>query len=73
MGSLYKIIAEVLASRLSLVIASVIGQTQFAFIKGRQILDCSLLANEVIDNLRRKKSKGIIFKVDFEKAYNNID
>jgi len=72
-GSLYKILAKVLANRLRGVIGSVISDTQSAFIKGRQILDGILVANEVVDEARRSKKELILFKVDFEKAYDSID
>lgn len=48
-GSLYKILAKVLANRLRLVIGSVISESQSTFIKGRQILDGILVANEAVD------------------------
>ncbi|CAJ2669290.1 unnamed protein product [Trifolium pratense] len=45
-GSLYKILAKVLANRLRVVMGSVISESQTAFVKGRQILDGILVANE---------------------------
>ena len=73
MGGIYKILPKVLANRLRGVLDEVIGPNQFSFIKGRQILDCSLVANEVIDEIKRKKIGGLILKVDFEKAYDSVD
>jgi hypothetical protein len=72
-GSMYKILAKVLANRLRSVIGSVISDTQSAFVKGRQILDGILVANEVVDDARRCKKELLLFKVDFEKAYDSID
>ena len=72
-GCIYKILAKVLANRLRDVLDEVIGPNQFSFIKGRQILDCSLVANEVIDEIKKKGIGGLIFKVDFEKAYDSVD
>ena len=43
-----------------------------AVIKGRQIFDGILVANEVVDEARRRKKEMILFKVDFEKAYDSI-
>jgi len=71
-GSLYKILAKVLANRLRSVIGSVISDTQSAFIKGRQILDGILVANEIVDEAHWCKKDLILFKVDFEKAYDSI-
>ncbi|RVW98823.1 LINE-1 reverse transcriptase-like [Vitis vinifera] len=39
----------------------------------RQILDASLIANEVIDSWQKRKEKGFICKLDIEKAYDNIN
>ncbi|CAJ2674496.1 unnamed protein product [Trifolium pratense] len=72
-GSLYKILAKVLANRLRLVMGSVISESQTAFVKGRQILDGILIANEAVDEARRSKKKLLLFKVDFEKAYDSVD
>ncbi|PNX63424.1 cysteine-rich receptor-like protein kinase, partial [Trifolium pratense] len=72
-GCLYKILAKVLANRLRLVIGSVISEAQTAFVKDRQILDGILVANEVVDEARRSKKELMMFKVDFEKAYDSVD
>ncbi|GAU43943.1 hypothetical protein TSUD_284500 [Trifolium subterraneum] len=67
-GSLYKILAKVLANRLRLVMGSVISESQTAFLKDRKILDGILIANEVVDEARRSKKELMLFKVDFEKV-----
>ncbi|CAJ2670980.1 unnamed protein product [Trifolium pratense] len=72
-GSLYKILAKVLANRLRLVIGSVISESQSAFVENRQILDGILIANEAVDEARRSKKELMLFKVDFEKAYDSVD
>ena len=41
--------------------------------EGRQILDASLIANEVIDSMLKKKEKGVLCKLDIEKAYDKIN
>ncbi|RVW15620.1 hypothetical protein CK203_077767 [Vitis vinifera] len=51
LGGLYKLLAKVLANRLKKVIGKVISPDQNAFIKGRQILDGSLIANEVMQKM----------------------
>nr|GEV47220.1 RNA-directed DNA polymerase, eukaryota, reverse transcriptase zinc-binding domain protein [Tanacetum cinerariifolium] len=71
-GAQYKIIAKVLANRLAGVIDSIISQEQSAFIKNRQILDGPLMVNEVIQWCKHKKSKLMVFKIDFEKAFDTV-
>ncbi|GJX06281.1 putative RNA-directed DNA polymerase, eukaryota, reverse transcriptase zinc-binding domain protein, partial [Tanacetum coccineum] len=72
-GCYYKIIAKVLVERIKRVVGKVVGDVQNAFIKGRSILDGVLIANEVVGHLRKTQSKGLIFKVDFEKAYDSLN
>lgn len=41
--------------------------------KGGQIIDGILVANETIDDLKRRNRKGLISKIDLEKAYDKAD
>ena len=50
-----------------------ISETQSTFVKERQILDGVLIANEVVDEARKLKKELMLFKVDFEKAYDYVD
>ncbi|GAU25950.1 hypothetical protein TSUD_16880 [Trifolium subterraneum] len=50
-----------------------IALTQSAFIKGRQILDGILIANEIVDDAKRDNKELLMFKVDFEKAYDSVE
>jgi hypothetical protein len=73
LGCLYKIIAKVLAKRLAKVMDNIISTNQCAFIKGRNLVDGVLVVNEVVDWVKKAKKECIIFKVDFEKAYDSVD
>jgi hypothetical protein len=73
LGCLYKLVAKVLAARLAKVMDDVISNTQSAFIKGRQLVDGVVVVNEVIDFAKKSKKECLIFKVDFEKAYDSVD
>ncbi|RVW13630.1 LINE-1 reverse transcriptase-like [Vitis vinifera] len=70
---LYKLLAKVLANRLKKVLDRVVLVDQNAFVRGRQILDASLVANEVIDYWHKRKEKGLICRLDIEKAYDSIN
>ncbi|MCI70940.1 cysteine-rich receptor-like protein kinase, partial [Trifolium medium] len=39
----------------------------------RQILDEILIANEAVDEARNSTKEQMLFKVDFEKAYDSVD
>ena len=70
--SLYKIIAKVLSGRLREVLHETIHYSQGTFVQGRQILDAVLIANEIVDERRRSGEEGVVFKIDFEKAYDHV-
>ena len=73
LGGLYKLLAKVLANRLKKVLGKAVYADQNAFVRGRQILYASLIANEVIDSWQKRKEKGLICKLDIEKAYDSIN
>ncbi|KAE8681880.1 hypothetical protein F3Y22_tig00111300pilonHSYRG00005 [Hibiscus syriacus] len=72
-GSLYKILSKVLSKRLSGCVGDIISQSQFAFILGRQLLDCAFIANEGIDYWSKQGLQGVVFKVDFRRAYDTVE
>nr|GEX44939.1 RNA-directed DNA polymerase, eukaryota, reverse transcriptase zinc-binding domain protein [Tanacetum cinerariifolium] len=71
-GCVYKVITKILANRLSTVISDLVSNTQFAFIKNRQILDGPFILNEALAWCKRKKKQALMFKVDFAKAYDSV-
>nr|GEW04842.1 RNA-directed DNA polymerase, eukaryota [Tanacetum cinerariifolium] len=71
-GSMYKIIAKILANRLSLVILDLVSDFQSAFVSKRQIFDGPFILNELFSWCKRKNTKVVIFKVDFEKAFDSV-
>ncbi|GJT93456.1 RNA-directed DNA polymerase, eukaryota [Tanacetum coccineum] len=71
-GSFYKIITKILTNRLVNVIGDLVNEVQSAFVAGRQILDGPFILNEVLQWCQRKKKHALIFKVDFEKAYDSV-
>nr|GEV16917.1 RNA-directed DNA polymerase, eukaryota, reverse transcriptase zinc-binding domain protein [Tanacetum cinerariifolium] len=71
-GSIYKVVTKILASRLSNVISDLISNVQTAFLPNRQILDGPFIVNEILSRCKIKNQKAMIFKVDFAKAYDSI-
>nr|GFA53083.1 RNA-directed DNA polymerase, eukaryota, reverse transcriptase zinc-binding domain protein [Tanacetum cinerariifolium] len=71
-GSMYKIIAKILTNRLVGVLGDIVSEVQSEFIVEWQILDGPFILNEVLQWCKIKKKKSIIFKVDFEKAYDSV-
>ncbi|XP_068472094.1 uncharacterized protein [Phaseolus vulgaris] len=61
-----------LAERLKRVQNKVIDPRQFAFSEGRGLLDSVLVANETLEEVKRKKKECVVFKVDYEKAYDSV-
>ncbi|PNX82554.1 cysteine-rich receptor-like protein kinase [Trifolium pratense] len=61
---MYKVLAKILANRLKSVIDKVISKTQSPVIKGRQIMDDILIANEAVDDAKKCKKELLLFKVD---------
>ena len=62
-GSLYKIIAKVLANRLKRVMRKLVLNSHNAFVEGRQILDAVLVANEAIDSRKRSTGASLVCKL----------
>ncbi|GJZ48060.1 RNA-directed DNA polymerase, eukaryota [Tanacetum coccineum] len=71
-GSLYKIIAKILTNRLVNVLGGLVNEVQSAFVANRQILDGPFIINELFQWCKSKKKQTLIFKVDFEKAYDSV-
>jgi hypothetical protein len=57
---------------LTRVVESVIRKSETAFILGRNILEGVVILHETLHEVRRKKGKGIILKLDFDKAYDKV-
>ena len=71
-GCIYKIISKLLAKRIQKMMPSIIDGRQSAFIEGRHLLHGVLIANEVVEEARRKQNPCLVFKVDYEKAYDSV-
>ncbi|KAL7582409.1 uncharacterized protein LOC128128948 [Lactuca sativa] len=63
---------NILANRLKLVLDKIISPEQSAYVSGRSILGGSLLLNEIVSWAKKVKKKVLIFKVEFEKAFDSL-
>jgi hypothetical protein len=68
----FKIFTKVLANRLTTVANKVISPTQSAFLPGRNIMEGVVVLHETLHELHRRQQDGVVFKIDFEKAYDKV-
>ena len=71
-GSLYKIIAKLLAIRLKRVIGNIIDEVQSAYMEGRNILEGPLIVNDLCSWAKANGKKMLLFQADFNKAFDSI-
>jgi hypothetical protein len=71
-GSLYKTLSKLLANRLKGVLGKLISKCQSVFLPHRQILNRVVVLNEILDLAKRRKDTCLLFKVDFERAYDTV-
>lgn len=71
-GSLYKLVVNVLDTRLRFVMNTLISPNQSTFLRGRQLVDKVVALNGVIHLTKTSKKANLILKVDFEKACDSI-
>ena len=70
---IYKIIAKVLATRLSAVVKEVIHGDQTGFLKGRNIQDNLRIIQDVINYAQTDGAGGVLVALDFKAAFNSIE
>lgn len=68
----FKICTKVGTNRITTVAHKVIRPTQTTFLPDRNIMEGVVILHETVHELHTKKMDGIIFKIDFEKAYDKV-
>ena len=68
----FNFFTKVGTNRITEIAQKIIRPTQSAFMPGRHILERVVILHETIHELQRKKMDGVIFKIDFEKAYDKV-
>uniref|UniRef100_A0A8I6Z7X8 Reverse transcriptase domain-containing protein n=1 Tax=Hordeum vulgare subsp. vulgare TaxID=112509 RepID=A0A8I6Z7X8_HORVV len=68
----FKIFTKVGTDRLTKMAHSVVQSSQTTFMPGRNILEGVVVLHEILHELHSKKLNGVLFKVDFEKAYGKV-
>jgi hypothetical protein len=53
-------------------VGKLIRPNQTAFIKGRNILEGVVILHEVINEFKKSDKQGVLFKIDFGKAYDKV-
>ena len=59
-------------NRLMQIAHSVVQHSQTAFMPDRNILEGVVVFHETLHEIQTKKLDGVVFKVDFEKAYDKV-
>ena len=67
-----KIFSKAMTTRASPLCDRLISSNQTAFIKGRFILESVVMAHEVIHEVHRSGTAGLVLKLDYEKAYDRV-
>jgi hypothetical protein len=69
----YKILTRIMANMLGLIVHKIIAYTQVAFIKDRFIMKGIVILHDTIHEIHHKKMFGVLFKIDFENAYDKVN
>lgn len=67
---IYKIFTKSLMLRMENVMCRIISKSQSGFLKNRNVMDGILALHEILHDTKVRKKKGLVLKLDFEKAYD---
>jgi hypothetical protein len=66
------VFAKALNNRLEVISNRLLASNQTAFVKDRFILESVVSAHEIIHTAVKRKEKGLILKLDYEKVYDRV-
>jgi hypothetical protein len=69
----FKIFSIVMNNRIETLCGRLLTPNQIAFVRDKFILESVVFAHETIHDVVNKKKKGMILKLDYEKAYDRVD
>jgi hypothetical protein len=69
----FKFFTKAITNRFAKVMNRLISQCQSAFIRGRFILESVVTAHEIIHEIHTKKEQGLVFKIEYKKAYDKVN
>jgi len=69
----FKIFTKVATIRINSVTDHIVSTSQTAFMRGCNNLEGVVILHETGHELHRKNLSGVIFKIDFEKAYDKVN
>ncbi|XP_049368158.1 uncharacterized protein LOC125833012 [Solanum verrucosum] len=68
-----KIISKILSTRLAPILPSLISENQSGFVRGRNISENIMLAQEIIHGIKKpKEGDNVVIKLDMAKAYDRV-
>ena len=73
LNCIFKVFTNFLTNRLAIIMNIITSIDQSAFIKGRYILESVVTAHETIHSVVKNKSKGVVLKLDYEKAFDKVN
>lgn len=72
-NTIAKLITKIIANRLQGHLPNLVASNQTAFVKGRSLMESFLTAREFLAFCSKNKLLTILYKVDFEKAFDTVD
>jgi hypothetical protein len=69
----FKVFAKSVNNRLENICDMLLAPNQTTFVKGRYILESVVAAHEIIYHTVKNGEKGIVLKLDYEKAYDRVN